>query len=72
MSKAFHGSGNYPSTTWRKSSYSGNGTNCVEVAITTGGVTGFAVRDSKDTSIPGISVAAGAWSAFVRSITEQR
>jgi hypothetical protein len=48
---------------WFKSSYSaGNGGECVEVAICPGAVH---VRDSKDTSRPGLAMEASAWAAFV-------
>ncbi|MGP3986020.1 DUF397 domain-containing protein [Streptomyces sp. 3N207] len=48
---------------WFKSSYSSSqGDNCVEVATLPGCVH---VRDSKDTTIPSLSVSPAAWSAFV-------
>ncbi|MEU0841289.1 DUF397 domain-containing protein [Streptomyces sp. NPDC005962] len=48
---------------WRKSNYSGaEGNACVEVAACPGAVH---VRDSKDTAIPALTVAAPAWAAFV-------
>ncbi|OEV13766.1 DUF397 domain-containing protein [Streptomyces nanshensis] len=48
---------------WSKSSYSGtSGDDCVEVAACPGTVH---VRDSKDTEIPQLSVAPGAWAAFL-------
>lgn len=51
------------SPTWRKSSYSNGGTgNCVEVAYA---VEAVAVRDSKNTDGPMITVAPTAWRAFV-------
>ncbi|MBV7648924.1 DUF397 domain-containing protein [Streptomyces albidoflavus] len=55
---------------WVKSSYSSaDGGNCVEwvpsVALATDAVP---VRDSKDTSIPGIVVSGSAWSTFVGSL----
>ncbi|MCX5198330.1 DUF397 domain-containing protein [Streptomyces sp. NBC_00249] len=49
--------------TWHKSSYSGSGGDCVEVAEVADG--GRAVRDSKDTALPGIRCAAPAWGVFV-------
>ncbi|WP_327283538.1 MULTISPECIES: DUF397 domain-containing protein [unclassified Streptomyces] len=49
--------------TWHKSSYSGSGGDCVEVATTADG--GRAVRDSKDTTRPGFRCAAPAWADFV-------
>ncbi|MCJ1677203.1 DUF397 domain-containing protein [Streptomyces sp. APSN-46.1] len=53
---------------YRKSSYSGQMGDCVEVAGTTDG--GLAVRDSKDTGLPGLHCAASAWSAFIRGLKE--
>lgn len=47
---------------WAKSSFSGDG-ECVEVAIP-GAVL---IRDSKDPSIPHLTVSAAAFSAFVRT-----
>ncbi|NGY59450.1 DUF397 domain-containing protein [Lentzea sp. NEAU-D13] len=48
-------------TTWRKSSYSGGGNNCVEIGRSVG------IRDSKApaTHLP---VSANAWSAFLRCL----
>jgi Domain of unknown function (DUF397) len=46
---------------WRKSSRSGSGSNCVEVALSQAA----AVRDSKNTSGPVLTFPATAWSAFV-------
>ncbi|WP_284575040.1 DUF397 domain-containing protein [Streptomyces sp. 2P-4] len=48
---------------WFKSSYSaGDGGQCVEVA---GSPSSVHVRDSKDTSRPGLVVGGPAWTAFV-------
>ncbi|MGP3973688.1 DUF397 domain-containing protein [Streptomyces sp. 8N114] len=48
---------------WAKSSYSSDGADaCVEVATTPASIH---VRDSKDTSIPSLSIAPTAWSAFI-------
>ncbi|MDX3387284.1 DUF397 domain-containing protein [Streptomyces niveiscabiei] len=48
---------------WRKSSYSGaEGGQCVEVSARTATVH---VRDSKDTSLPHLSVSRDAWCGFV-------
>ncbi|MGW6557120.1 DUF397 domain-containing protein [Streptomyces hydrogenans] len=48
---------------WFKSSYSaGDGGECVEVAERLGSVH---VRDSKDTTRPGLVVDGSAWTAFV-------
>jgi hypothetical protein len=51
---------------WRKSSYSANGANCVEVARNLSGV--VAVRDSKDVMGPELAFTGQAWSAFVAGI----
>ncbi|MEV5776658.1 DUF397 domain-containing protein [Streptomyces antimycoticus] len=50
--------------TWFKSSYSGSqGDDCVEVAVTEEAVH---VRDSKDTTRPGLAVGHDGWALFVR------
>ncbi|WP_327047619.1 DUF397 domain-containing protein [Microbispora sp. NBC_01189] len=51
---------------WRKSSYSGSGNNCVEVATNVPGL--VAVRDSKDRSGPALAFTPGEWSAFVAGV----
>jgi hypothetical protein len=51
------------SAAWRKSSYSTNGGNCVEVARNLPGV--VAVRDSKNPDGPALVFAADDWQAFV-------
>jgi len=51
---------------WRKSSFSGNGGNCVEVASNRPGI--VAVRDSKDKPGPTLGFTSGAWTAFVQAI----
>jgi hypothetical protein len=51
---------------WRKSSYSGNGGNCVEVASNRTGV--VAVRDSKDKTGPALGFPPEAWSEFLQRI----
>ncbi|GGT02666.1 hypothetical protein GCM10010271_00480 [Streptomyces kurssanovii] len=52
-----------PELAWFKSSYSsGEGGQCVEVAACLGAVH---VRDSKDTTVPMLTVQTGAWHAFV-------
>jgi hypothetical protein len=51
---------------WRKSSYSGNGGNCVEVASNRPGI--VAVRDSKDKPGPALGFTSAAWTAFVQAI----
>ena len=50
---------------WRKSSHSGSGNNCVEVASMPAAV---AVRDSKDPDGGHLVFAANDWEAFIRSI----
>ncbi|MFF2546750.1 DUF397 domain-containing protein [Kitasatospora sp. NPDC058063] len=53
-------------TTWRKSSYSGGGGACVEVADGFAGV--MPVRDSKDPSGPTLLFHSAAWQAFVTAV----
>ncbi|WP_329385260.1 DUF397 domain-containing protein [Streptomyces sp. NBC_01351] len=53
---------------YRKSSYSGQQGDCVEVAETTEG--GRAVRDSKDSTIPGLHCTAPVWAAFINGLKE--
>jgi hypothetical protein len=47
---------------WRKSSHSGGGNDCVEVAT---GHAATAVRDSKNPDGPRLSFAATTWGAFL-------
>ena len=51
---------------WRKSSYSGQSQNCVEVADNLRG--GVAVRDSKDPDGPALVLAPAAWGALARRV----
>jgi len=51
---------------WRKSSYSSQSGNCVEVATSLPGL--VAVRDSKHPGSPGLLIAAAEWRAFVRGL----
>ncbi|GGY25022.1 DUF397 domain-containing protein [Streptomyces omiyaensis] len=50
---------------WTKSSYSVDQGECVEVAAC---VHSVHVRDSKDTTIPSLSVSPDAWDAFLRRV----
>jgi hypothetical protein len=50
---------------WRKTRYSGNSGNCVEVAILDNGV---AVRDSKDPDGPVLMLTHGSWRTFLRGM----
>ncbi|MFE7121868.1 DUF397 domain-containing protein [Streptomyces sp. NPDC057654] len=51
---------------WFKSSYSNDqGGSCVEIADCTSAVR---VRDSKDTTIPGLTVSKDAWASFIASV----
>jgi hypothetical protein len=52
---------------WRRSSYTVNNSNCVEVAELPGAV-GTAVRDSKNPHLPAARVSRDAWTAFVRAV----
>lgn len=52
-------------STWRKSSYSNGGDNCIEVLD--GVAAGVPVRDSKDPSVGSFLVGPEAWTAFVES-----
>ncbi|WP_431041411.1 DUF397 domain-containing protein [Streptomyces sp. P1-3] len=51
---------------WRKSSYSTNGGNCLEVGEGVAHV--VPVRDSKDPDGPALVFKASAWSAFVAGV----
>jgi hypothetical protein len=51
--------------TWRKSSYSGDTANCVEVAEIPGG---RAVRDSKDPDGPMLWYTTGSWHDFIADV----
>ncbi|RSM39825.1 DUF397 domain-containing protein [Amycolatopsis balhimycina DSM 5908] len=50
---------------WRKSSYSTNDSNCVEVATSTAGTVG--IRDTKDREGGHLAVPVSAWAAFLNS-----
>lgn len=49
---------------WFKSSYSGGGNDCVEIAYLDGGMVG--VRDSKNTDGPALIFTPSEWDAFLR------
>jgi hypothetical protein len=51
---------------WRKSTYSANGSTCVEVARNLPGI--IAVRDSKDPEGPALAFAPAQWEAFTVGI----
>ncbi|SFK97290.1 protein of unknown function [Streptosporangium canum] len=53
---------------FRKSSYSGGGDNCVEVATNLSGV--VAVRDSKDPSGLVLTFAPAVWRDFLRGVRD--
>ncbi|ESP98241.1 regulatory protein [Streptomyces sp. GBA 94-10 4N24] len=55
-----------PGSDWARSSYCANNGECVEWAASHAAAYGqVPVRDSKDTALPGFTVAAPAWSVFV-------
>ncbi|WKX70399.1 DUF397 domain-containing protein [Streptomyces sp. XD-27] len=56
----------HESAAWRKSSYSGQGGNCLEVADNFRDV--VPVRDSKDPHGPALVFSAGSWSSFVAAV----
>ncbi|MGC0340335.1 DUF397 domain-containing protein [Streptomyces sp. SLBN-8D4] len=47
---------------WQKSSYSGDGSNCVEIAAA---LTAIQVRDSKTTGSPHLVFQSSAWVPFI-------
>ncbi|MEW2118733.1 DUF397 domain-containing protein [Streptomyces sp. NPDC005474] len=47
---------------WHKSSYSGDGSNCVEIAPTSATIH---LRDSKNPTGPQLALRPGAWAEFV-------
>ncbi|SDT81675.1 protein of unknown function [Streptomyces sp. TLI_053] len=51
---------------WRKSTYSGNGGNCVEVTADFPGL--VPVRDSKDPVGPALVFPSDAWRSFVAAV----
>ncbi|MEU0548179.1 DUF397 domain-containing protein [Micromonospora sp. NPDC005979] len=58
-----------PAGKWRKGSRSSaSGSNCVEVAVLSGGL---AVRDSKDPGGPALVFGRDAWSSFVTALRRE-
>ncbi|WPB92863.1 DUF397 domain-containing protein [Streptomyces malaysiensis] len=56
---------------WFKSSYSGNGNNCVEVAdLSTSAYGRIAIRDSKDPNSPALLVSPDSWASFITAVTD--
>jgi hypothetical protein len=51
-----------PTLRWQKSSYSAEGSNCVEIASTP---TTVHIRDSKNPDGPHLTLQAAAWAAFL-------
>ncbi|WP_225831627.1 DUF397 domain-containing protein [Streptomyces sp. NK08204] len=47
---------------WQKSTYSGDSSNCVEMAPT---ATAIHIRDSKNTTRPHVTVTPSAWAEFL-------
>ncbi len=56
------------SAAWRTSSHSNDDGTCIEVAELSGG--GWAVRDSKDSRGPVLTVTAAEWTAFVAGVRD--
>jgi hypothetical protein len=55
----------FPGRTWRKSSYSGGGNDCVEVLLS---VETVGVRDSKNPTAGVLQVPAGSWRALLSAL----
>jgi hypothetical protein len=51
---------------WRKSSFSGQGNTCIEIADLPDG--GRAMRDSKDPQSPVLTFNADEWAAFLKGV----
>jgi hypothetical protein len=56
---------------WRKSTYSGNGNDCVEVASAVRPEV-VAVRDSKDPDGPKLTFTPDVWTAFAATVRQAR
>jgi hypothetical protein len=54
---------------WRKSSRSGGGNDCVELAVAT---TSAAVRDSKNPEAGHVALAGAGWTAFLGAVKDGR
>jgi Domain of unknown function (DUF397). len=59
-----------PPSRWRKSSYSNDGGNCVEVAARAPG--GVAIRDSKNPGGPALTLTSAEWRTFLRAVKTGR
>ncbi|MEV5311746.1 DUF397 domain-containing protein [Streptomyces sp. NPDC052610] len=57
-----------PTPIWRKSSHSGDASNCVEIATA---ATAVHIRDSKRATGPHLTVHPSAWTAFTRTLRER-
>jgi Domain of unknown function (DUF397) len=55
----------FPGGTWRKSSYSGGGNDCVEVLLSAETV---GVRDSKNPTAGALTVPTGSWRALLHAV----
>ncbi|OYP17309.1 DUF397 domain-containing protein [Streptomyces sp. FBKL.4005] len=56
-----------PTLRWRKSTYSPDGSNCVEIATTP---TSIHIRDSKSPTAPHLTVATATWTEFLQYASE--
>jgi hypothetical protein len=57
---------NLETATWRRSSYSGSGGDCLEVAV--GFVGALPIRDSKNPAGAGLVLGADAWTSFIGAV----
>ncbi|MFD4597779.1 DUF397 domain-containing protein [Streptomyces sp. NPDC058464] len=58
-----------PELIWQKSTYSGDASNCVEIATACSTIH---IRDSKHTTGPHLTVVSSAWSRFVSRVARPR